>query len=170
MLRMMRPVGWMLIAAAVLARRASAQQAPADVDHAIVVELGAEGDWSKADGFQPGGTLACEVTPIEHWLELEFGVSAVSHRNGGIEVPVDLLFKKPWRITRTVEFMAGVGPELVHSTAERRTFWGVSAVGDLMVWPSRNVGWYLEPGLEHTFEEGMHQTGFAMAAGLIIGR
>ncbi|HUK34439.1 MAG TPA: hypothetical protein VLV86_11035 [Vicinamibacterales bacterium] len=96
-------------------------------------------------------------------------MSVVPH-SGGAEIPVDLLFKKPWRISRTVEFMAGVGPEAIHSTADRRTFLGVSAIGDLMVWPTRNVGWYLEPGLERTFEPGAHQTGFALAAGLIVGR
>jgi hypothetical protein len=96
-------------------------------------------------------------------------VSVIPHP-GGAEIPVDLLFKKPWRISRTVEFMAGVGPELIHSTVEHRTFWGLSAVGDLMVWPRQNVGWYLEPGIERTFERGAHGMGFAMAAGIILGR
>jgi hypothetical protein len=87
-----------------------------------------------------------------------------------VEIPVDLLFKKPWRLSRTVEFMAGMGPELIHSTIDQQTFWGLSAVGDLMVWPRKNVGWYLEPAIERTFQSGRHQTGLGMAAGLILGR
>jgi hypothetical protein len=141
----------------------------ADVDHAVVFELGWEGDWSKTESLHQGGTFAFEVTPIEHWLELECGVSAI-HEAAGAEIPIDFLLKKPWRISRTVEFMAGVGPELIHSTAEHQTFWGASGVADLMVWPRQNVGWYLEPGVERTFQPGNHQTGLAMAAGLILGR
>ena len=165
----MRLVGLTCLALAIFLGRVTAQDLPPDVDHAIVFEVGAEGDWSKAEGFHTGGTFAFEVTPIEHWLELEFGVSVIPHP-GGVEVPLDVLFKKPWRISRSVEFMVGVGPELIHSTAEHRTFWGLSVVGDLMVWPSKNVGWYLEPGIERSFAPGAHATGFAMAAGVIIGR
>jgi hypothetical protein len=140
-----------------------------EVDHAIVFEVGMENDWSKVDGLHFGGTFAFEVTPIEHWLELEVGASVIP-RSGGVEIPVDVLFKKPWRISRSVEFMAGIGPELIYSTMEHRTSLGLSAVGDLMVWPRPNIGWYLEPGIERTFARGAHQTGLAMAAGLIIGR
>lgn len=168
MLRLIRVLG-VTLAAVVVSEQVWAQETVADIDHAIVFEIGAESDWSKAEGAPTGGTFAVEVTPIEHWLELEFGVSVIPHA-GGVELPVDLLFKKPWRISRTVEFMAGVGPEVVHSTVDGRTFWGFSAVGDLMVWPSRNVGWYIEPGIERTFKPGAHETGFAIAAGLIIGR
>jgi hypothetical protein len=165
----LRMIGLVCVAVLAFAGRVAAQERPPDVDHAIVFELGAEGDWSKADGFHPGGTLAFEITPIENWLELEFGVSVTPHP-GGVEIPVDVLFKKPWRISRTVEFMAGIGPELIHSSVDHQTFWGLSAVGDLMVWPTRNVGWYLEPGIERTFQPGEHRTGLAMAAGLIVGR
>ena len=164
-----RSLGLTSVLLLALAGRTTAQDVRPDVDHAVVFEIGAETDWSRSEGAHTGGTFAFEVTPIEHWLELEFGVSVIPHP-GGVEVPVDVLFKKPWRISRTVEFMAGVGPELIHSTAERRTFWGLSAIGDLMMWPSRNVGWYLEPGIERSFVPGAHSTGFVMAAGVIIGR
>jgi len=144
-------------------------QAREAVDHAVVFELGWEGDWSRGDGFNNGGTVALETTPVENWLELEFGVSVIQAA-GGVETPVDLLFKKPWRLSPAVEFMAGVGPEVVHSTAEHATFWGVSAIADLMVWPHKNVGWYVEPAVDRTFKSGAHENGFGIAAGLIIGR
>ena len=38
---------------------------PTEDDHAVVFEFGAAGDWSRAEGFHPGGTFAFEVTPIE---------------------------------------------------------------------------------------------------------
>lgn len=64
-------------------------------DHAVVFELGWAGEWSHAEGFHPkGATFALEVTPIEKWLELEFGVTAV-RADGVTESPVDVLFKKP---------------------------------------------------------------------------
>jgi hypothetical protein len=71
MLRLMRLIGLTCVALVALAGRVAAQDAPPDVDHAIVFEIGAEGDWSKAEGLHAGGTFAFEVTPIEHWLELE---------------------------------------------------------------------------------------------------
>jgi hypothetical protein len=94
-------------------------------DHALVLEFGGAGDWSRAEGFHPGGTFAFEVTPIEHWLELEIGFTAI-RADASTEMPFDVLFKKPWRLSRQVEFMIGVGPEVVHATGPNRaTFWGL---------------------------------------------
>jgi hypothetical protein len=157
------------------ATRASAQSAvpklPADEDHAIVYELGWAGEYSAAEGLHAkGATFAFEVTPVKDRLELECGVTGIFAK-GTTETSIDLLFKKPWSLSRRVEFMAGVGPELIHATgADGRTFWGVSAVADLMFWPKRNVGWYLEPGYEAVFRDRAAHQGFAMAGGLIIGR
>jgi hypothetical protein len=143
---------------------------PPDDDHAIVFELGAVGAWSRSDGLQTGGTLAFEVTPIEHWLELEVGVTAV--RSGGdAETSVDVLFKKPWRFSPSFEFMIGLGPELVHAPgADHRTYWGLSSVLDFMFWPRKNVGWYVEPGYELTRRDGATQHGLGIAVGVLIGR
>jgi hypothetical protein len=139
-------------------------------DHAVVFELGAAGDWSRAEGAHSGATFAFEVTPIEHWLELEIGVTAI-RTGAGIELPVDVLFKKPWQYSPQFEFMIGVGPEIIHATGtDHGTFWGLSSVLDLMFWPRKNLGWYLEPGYEITFRDGTTHHGLGMAAGLLIGR
>ena len=142
-----------------------------DQDHAVVFESGWAGDWSREEGLHPKGvTFAFEVTPIEHWLELEVGVSAL-RADGETEVPFDVLFKKPWQISPKFEFMIGVGPELVHVAGTTpQTYWGLSSVLDFMFWPKRNVGWYLEPGYEVTFHDGTAHHGLAVAAGLLIGR
>jgi hypothetical protein len=144
--------------------------AHADDDHALILELGAAGDWSPAEGFHPGATFAVEVTPIEHWLELEIGFTAI-RAGKSIEMPVDVLFKKPWRFSPQFEFMIGVGPEIVHATGPNHaTFWGLSSVLDFMFWPRKNVGWYAEPGYEVTFRDGTTHHGLSIAAGLLLGR
>jgi len=50
-----------------------------------------------------------EWDAIENWLEFEVGASILA-TSGGVEVPVDLLVKKPFRLARCAEFMIGVGP------------------------------------------------------------
>jgi hypothetical protein len=175
---MRMPTGTLVTALALTAitpRLAGAQApipAPAvDADHAIVYEIGWAGDYAHAEGFQAkGATFAFEVTPIKDRLELEAGLTAI-RANGVTETSVDLLFKKPWSFSKTVEFMAGVGPELIHATgADAGTFWGLSAVADFMFWPRKNVGWYLEPGYEADFRLGATRQGLAIAGGLILGR
>jgi hypothetical protein len=139
-------------------------------DHALVFEFGAAGDWSPAGGFHPGGTIAFEVTPIEHWLELEIGFAAIK-ADASTEMPVDVLFKKPWRFSRQFEFMIGAGPEIVHATGPApTTFRGLSSVLDFMFWPRKKVGWYAEPGYDVTFHGGTTHHGLGIEAGLLIGR
>lgn len=138
-------------------------------DHSIVYELGWAGSYSHAEGFDAkGATAAFEVTPVPDRLELEAGATFI-RASGSTETSVDLLFKKPWTFSPTVEFMAGVGPEVIHATGAG-TFLGLSAVGDFMFWPTKNVGWYLEPAYEVALRNGTHAGDFAMAGGLIIGR
>lgn len=149
----------------------AAARAQADhEDHAIVFELGAAGDWARGEAVHGGGTIAFEVTPVEHWLELEIGVTAI--RSGsGVEMPFDVLFKKPWQPSPTFEFMIGIGPEVVHAPArEGGTYWGAEGVLDFMFWPKRNLGWYVEPGYEIEWRGGAPRHGIGLAIGLLIGR
>ena len=148
----------------------SAAVAVEERDHAIVFELGAAGDYSRAEGFHPGATVAFETTLIERWLEVEVGFTAIRDAES-TEMPIGAVFKKPWRFSPQFEFMIGAGPELIHATgSERATFWGLASVLDFMFWPSRNVGWYVEPGYELTFRDGIRHHGLAVAAGLLVGR
>ena len=66
-------------------------------------------------GSSFGPNLAVEVTPIEKWLELEIGVTPFFRRRHSAEWNTDILFKKPWDLSKNFEFMAGFGPEWVHS-------------------------------------------------------
>ena len=113
----MRRCGFALVGACmfVLCLPAFAQQAEAvEEKEAAIVEIGAATSWTVSGGaatFAPN--LAVETTPVEHWLELELGVSPFYTRDA-TEWDTDLLFKKPWTLSPKAEFMLGVGPEWVH--------------------------------------------------------
>ena len=119
----------------------------------------------------PQTRIAVEVTPIENWLELEAGVTPLFRRHS-TEWGTDLLFKKPWDLTDKIEFMAGIGPEWIHTKRYevRTNSLAGEAVLDFMFWPSRRhrIGWYLEPAYEHSFQAG-HDKSLGFSTGLLIG-
>jgi hypothetical protein len=83
---------------------------------AAIVELGgAASHGLTGEGTSFGPTVAVEVTPIESWLELEAGVTPLFTRHS-TEWDIDLLFKKPWTLSKKAEFMVGIGPQRVHTT------------------------------------------------------
>jgi hypothetical protein len=137
-----------------------------------VVEVGAATSISQKDGSTSfGPNLAVEVTPVENWLELEAGVTPL-FTGHSTEWDVDLLFKKPWTLSKKVEFMFGVGPEWVHIRQNGMSTNSISseAIGDFMFWPSigkHRFGWYLEPGYEYSFGPG-HEKSFGISGGLLI--
>ncbi len=155
--------------------KTSAQPSRATVeekDPIAIFELGAASSWNFSGGattFAPN--LAAEVTPIENWLELEAGVSPFYTRNA-TEWDTDLLFKKPWTLSKTAEFMAGIGPEWVHLRQNGKVSNSISGevAGDFMFWPGgkHRFGWYLEPAYDYSFAGG-HQQSIGMSAGLLIG-
>src|SRR5580658_110536 len=148
------------------------QKAAGDKDTMAIVELGATTSWNLSGGaatFAPN--LAAEVTPIENWLELEAGVSPFyTHKSA--EWDTDLLFKKPWTLSRKAEFMLGVGPEWVHLRQNGKVTNSISGevAGDFMFWPARKhrFGWFLEPAYGYSFA-GDHQQSIGMSGGLLIG-
>jgi hypothetical protein len=141
-----------------------------NVDHSAVLEIGGAGEWDfKEMSSHFGATLAIEMTPVEDWFELELGVTALA-TSGHTELATDLLFKKPYRLSPTAEFMFGVGFEVVRkfSSEEQGTSFGVEAVLDFMFWPTNDIGWYLEPGYGFIPGKGGGQS-VGITAGLIIG-
>jgi hypothetical protein len=86
---------------------------------AAIVEIGGAPSWIlHGGGWSFGPTVAVEVTPIENRLELEAGVTPLFSPHS-TEWDTDLLFKKPWTLSRKVEFMVGVGPEWIHTNEYR---------------------------------------------------
>jgi hypothetical protein len=138
---------------------------------AAVLEFGAAAGRSlsgQESSFGPA--IAAEVTPIEHWLELEAGVTPLFSGHS-TEWDVDLLFKKPWTLSKKAEFMLGAGPEWIR-TSEHQTVTdslGTEAAADLMFWPSgkHRFGWYLEPAYDHSFGPGREQS-VGISGGLLI--
>ena len=142
-----------------------------DKDPAAILEIGAATSWNVTGGaatFAPN--FAVETTPIENWLEIEAGVSPFFTRSS-TEWDVDLLFKKPWTISRRAEFMLGVGPQWVHLRQNGTTTNSIAGevAGDFMFWPARKhrFGWFLEPAYDYSFARG-HQQSIGMSGGLLI--
>jgi hypothetical protein len=141
-----------------------------DEDEIAIFEVGASTNWDLNGGaatFAPN--LAAECTPIEHWLELEAGVSPFFTRRS-TEWDTDFLFKKLWTISRKAEFMAGVGPQWAHvRNGKTSDTFSVELAGDFMFWPAKHhrFGWFLEPAYNYSFAGG-HQQSIGMSAGLLI--
>jgi hypothetical protein len=150
---------------------AFAQSAGADKDPAAIIEIGGAAGLSLKDGGSSfGPNLAVEVTPIENWLEIEGGVTTLfGHRS--TEWDTDLLFKKPWTLSKKAEFMAGAGPEWIHTRelGISTNSIAVEAVADFMFWPSskHTFGWYLEPAYDYSFGRG-HEQSLGISGGLLI--
>ena len=137
-----------------------------------ILEIGAAAGRNLTDRTSNAGpTVAVEFTPIKGWLEIEIGVTPSFSRRS-TEWGTDVLFKKPWTLSKTAEVMAGIGPAWVHtreSGASRNTPAG-EAVVDLMFWPFRKhqrFGGYLEPGYECSFGRG-HERSIGVSGGLLI--
>lgn len=138
---------------------------------AAIVEIGAAPSWSiTGAGSSLGPTVAVEVTPIENWLELEAGVTPIFSRHS-TEWDTDLLFKKPWTLSKKVEFMFGIGPEWIHTRTYGITTnsLGGEVALDFMFWPAakHRFGLYLEPGYDYSFGRG-HEQSVGMSGGLLI--
>ena len=142
----------------------------AEADHRAVLEIGGAAAWSVTErSASGGGTLAMEITPIEHWLELEGGITILGAGRQR-ELSIDLLLKKPWQLTPTVEFMAGIGPEFSRKLGrdENGTRLGAEIVLDFMFWMGPTVGWYVEPSVGFAPGRNSERTA-GMTAGLLIG-
>ncbi|MGH9612879.1 MAG: hypothetical protein ACRD4P_07365 [Bryobacteraceae bacterium] len=152
-------------------RHVSAQLVDKEPEPAAIVELGgaAARDF-KGGGASFGGDIAIEFTPIEKWLEIEAGTTPL-FRSHSTEWDTDLLFKKPWTLSKKVEFMFGVGPEWIHTRVYGVTTnaLGGEVVLDFMFWPSskHRLGWFLEPGYDYSFARG-HDRSIGISFGLLI--
>jgi hypothetical protein len=136
-----------------------------------ILELGAAVSYSlNDDGAAAGPSFAVEFTPIKERLELEAGVTPLFSAHA-TEWDTDLLFKKPWTLSRKVEFMAGIGPEWVHSGhagADVNALAGEGAL-DFMFWPfrRRKFGLYIEPAYDRGFVYS-HEQSLGVSGGLLI--
>jgi len=154
------------------ANRVQPQTADEPEEPVAILEVGAATSWNINGGaatFAPN--LAAEITPIEGWLELEAGVAPFYTRKS-TEWDTDLLFKKPWTLSRKAEFMLGIGPQWTYLKQNGKTAYSIAgeAAGDFMFWPTgkHRFGWFLEPAYDYSFAGG-HPQSVGMSAGLLIG-
>jgi hypothetical protein len=158
-----------LIAALVLFACVALAQT-ADEEPAAILEVGGANSWNVAGGSSLGGDLAVEFTPIEDWLEIEVGTTPLFSPHT-TEWDTDLLFKKPWTLSKKAELMIGVGPEWVHTRqfgVSRNQLAGEIAV-DFMYWPKarHRFGWFVEPSWDYTFGHE-HERSIGLSWGLLI--
>jgi len=157
-----------LLAAVIFAGHAVAL--PEESEPSAIVEIGGAGEWGLRGGSAYGTDLSAETTPIPDWLELEAGTTTLFSA-GQTEWDTDFLFKKPFTLSDTVEFMFGVGPEWDHTVSHGSTTDTVAAEAalDFMFWPwaERKLGLYLEPSYDYGFGRG-HEQSVSISGGILI--
>jgi hypothetical protein len=122
-------------------------------ERTIIFGVGGVAEVELGDGsLHLGPNAFLEYEAVENWLELELSASVLAV-NGGREVPIDLLFKKPFRLSRRLELMIGIGPQIVFvsGTEKNGTFVSGEIALDFMFWPSRHVGFWVEPSYDFSF-------------------
>ncbi len=124
---------------------------------ALAVTRGHDGE---AAGATPhyGVSVYYERELVADWLELELNVATLTAPEG-LHLPVDLLFKKPFHVSRHVTPYLAVGPALeARFEAARSIAGGVTAATGVYIWFTRYFGIDLEidytllktgEGLEH---------------------
>ena len=167
----MRAVKAAVLVILLLAGRAIAQVEEKEQEPAAIVEIGAAGEWALSHGTPSyGPNFAVEVTPIEKWLEIEAGVTPFLGRSQ-TEWDTDLIFKRPYTLSKTAELMFGAGPEWAHTSRDGKSTNSIAGEGalDFMFWPwpKRRFGWYLEPSDGYNFGSG-HDQSVSVSVGLLI--
>jgi hypothetical protein len=158
---------FLLVVAAFCISPAYAEE-PGEEDRVFTLELGGAGEQDlSGGGFNFGPNIAGEITPIENWLELELGFSALP-TSGHTELSWDFLFKKPFTLSPTTEVMIGAGPSLSRTLSgpDKGTVIAPEVAVDFMFWPTSKVGWYVEPSW--SIVPGSGKQSATITAGLLI--
>jgi hypothetical protein len=160
------------LAAAALLFAASARAGEKEKDAAAELEIGAAVDWAVPGGsgsFALGPSVGIEVTPIPNWLEIEAELSPM-FSNGRTEWETELVFKKPYDLSDSVEMMLGFGPAWLYKSGrgENGGSPGGVLVADFQIWPSaeRKYGWFIEPNYNYDF--GGREQSLGVTVGLLI--
>lgn len=126
---------------------AMCQETSGNEDRTIVLQLGPTIERNLNNKTSSsGGTMAVEFTPIEDVLEIEVGAT-VLRSAGQRELGGEILFKKPYSLSPTTEFMIGIGPQVgwKYQGTDTGTSFGIAFALDLMFWPAKSIGWYIGP-------------------------
>src|SRR5436305_14234243 len=125
---------------------AAAEEKEKEKEPLAVVSLGPAGEWGFPGGkFSRGPSAAVEFSLIKDWVEVEIG-GAKLFRHGISEWEADVVFRKPFTLSETAEFMIGLGPMWTKATGEGGKL-GTTFMADFMFWssPQKKYGWFVEP-------------------------
>ena len=121
-------------AVALLLFAGQAEAADKEKEPSAILEIGGASEWSLQNGAASlGPSIAVEIEPIKEWLELEAGFTPLLRKGSSPEWSTDLLFKKPFTLSNTVEFMIGAGPEWTYT--DRGNKFAAEFALDFMFWP-----------------------------------
>ena len=147
----------------------ASEERSTDDDHGVIVELAATGEREMSGrSSHLGPTVGVEIEAIEGWLEVEFGATTYKS-HGSTNWELELPFKKPFRLSDTVEMMPGLGPTWSHMTqsGQHPSAWGAEAVVDFFFRRTQHVGWYLEPSYAVALGNGNNKS-VSLAAGIFF--
>jgi hypothetical protein len=150
------------IAAVVLfAARASAGE---EKEPIAVLELGGAAAWNVKGGSGLGPAAAVEFEPIKDNLVIEAGLAPLFDHSGHADLDFDLLFRRPFDLSKKVEFEPGVGPTWTGSGQI-----GAQASFEFMIWTSeaREFGWFIDPSYSVLLAAG-HQQSLGVSLGLLF--
>jgi hypothetical protein len=152
------------MSAAIAASAATAASAE-EKEPTAIVAIGGAGEWGLPGATSFGPSASVEFSPIKDWLEIEIG-AATLFRRGVTEFETDVIFKKPFTLSDTVEVMVGAGPSWSY-TRDEGIKWGATFALDVMVWPwqEKKFGWFVEPA--YTINQDSERS-FSVSAGLLI--
>jgi hypothetical protein len=160
----MRIAGWFAIALLLFSNAALAEDKKEPL---AVFSVGPAGEWSLTDrAFSKGPSVAVEFTLIKEWLEVEIGASKL-FRPGHSEWETEAIFKKPFDLSETAEYMIGLGPVWTVAKGEPSKV-GVVFAADFMFWttPEKKFGWFIEPS--YSILQGGEKS-LGVSVGLLFG-
>jgi hypothetical protein len=124
---------------------------------AKIIVLGESVEQERTAFIGPG--LIYELTAIPHWLELELA-AATLFSSEETKIPIDVMLKKPFRISRIVDLFAGAGPMLNLAIRDDKTHVhpGLIVSTGVFLWLQDNFGLLFE--LDYAFvveHDGAHE-------------
>jgi hypothetical protein len=138
---------------------------PAAAEHRnLVLEVAPAGEWGLNDDRKTsfGPSFALAVTPIEHQLEVEFGLTPLFD-HARVNWESEIVFKKPFELSKNLELLVGVGPQW---TTPGNSFAAVAKL-DLVYWKTSQIGWFVEPSYSYAFNGG-HEQNLTLKAGFLF--
>jgi hypothetical protein len=144
--------------------RAFGAEPEAEEHRDVVLEVAPAGEWELGgDGKTSfGPSFALAVTPIEHQLEVEFGLAPMID-HGNAEWEGEIVFKKPFELSKNLELLVGVGPQW----ATPSNSFGAVVKLDLVYWKTSQIGWFVEPSYGYAFN-GDHEQNLTFKVGLLF--